>query len=135
MSSVSMALAGYNISIDGEKSNPQSLNKWLQQNNGYADGSNLVEGSLDNISSQGRVNWPSDGMHTSNDISTEIIRKYVQDHPRRVVIANVMQGKHFVLVTDILTDMDTLKVNDPANFHDTYSYSDDVVGWRLFDLK
>lgn len=134
MTSVSMAIAGYNIPIDGQVSTPETLNVWLQNNNGYVPGtSDLIEDSLNNLP-QNRVVWPIDGMHTTNDISIETIRAYVQDKPRRVAIANVMQGEHFVLVVDVLNDMDTLLVNDPGQFHNYYSYSKDVVGWRLFDL-
>eukprot|EP01084_Bolivina_argentea_P314154 544127_1 len=139
MSSVAMAMESYNIYVENSGKNvtttPETLNIWLQNNNGYSgDTSNLDESALNKIP-QNRVIWPSDGMHTTNDIKAEVIREYVQDHKRRVVIANVMQGKHFVLVTDIEKDMDTLKVNDPGQFHDTYSYKNDVVGWRLFDLS
>ena len=73
-------------------------------------------------------------MHTKNDIDVATIREWTQDNPRRIVIANVMQGKHFVLVTDVSDDMDTLMVNDPGNFHKSYSYLNDVVGWRIFDM-
>lgn len=35
MSSVSMALAGYGVQINGAVPTPQSLNNWLRKNNGY----------------------------------------------------------------------------------------------------
>lgn len=54
----------------------------------------------------------------------------------RPVIANVMNGSHFVLVIgwDAVTP-DTLYVNDPGFDTISYSYSKDVVGWRLFEMK
>lgn len=141
MSSVSMAMSGYNIPIDyNGKENvvttPETLNWWLQQNNGYVNGtSDLNETALNKIPN-GRVIWNDEtGMHTKNDIPIDILRGYLQDYKRRIVIANVMEGKHFVLVYDInMNDEDTLMVNDPAQFHDTYSYKNDVVGWRIFDM-
>ena len=55
--------------------------------------------------------------------------------PGRPVIANVMKGAHFVLVTGWdSANEDTLYVNDPGFNTQTYSYKDDVVGWRLFDM-
>ena len=141
MSSVSMAMAGYNIPImndNGENmvTTPGTLNWWLQQNNGYENGtSNLNENVLNKIPND-RVKWyDQNGMHTKNDISIDTLREYLQDYKRRIVIANVMEGQHFVLVYDInMSDKDTLLVNDPGQFHDTYSYKNDVVGWRIFDM-
>lgn len=53
----------------------------------------------------------------------------------RPVIANVMQGHHFVLVIGWdPKDEDTLLVNDPGFNTLSYSYSKDVVGWRLFQM-
>lgn len=34
MSSLSMALAGFGVDIDGKPSNPGTLNKWLEANEG-----------------------------------------------------------------------------------------------------
>lgn len=52
------------------------------------------------------------------------------------VIANVMAGRHFVLVVGWdASDSDTLYINDPGFDRDTYSYSNDVVGWRLFTMS
>ena len=80
------------------------------------------------------IRWPYDGMHTTNDISLPSIRALLVHH--RVVIANVMQGQHFVLVTGFsYEDQDTLYVNDPGFDKDTYSYSKDVVGWRIFHIN
>jgi hypothetical protein len=49
------------------------------------------------------------------------------------VIANVMKGRHFVLVVGS-TDDDTLVVHDSGFNRTTYSISSDVVGWRLFNM-
>jgi hypothetical protein len=81
-----------------------------------------------------KITWPSDGMHTTNDLPLDTIRAYLLKE--RIVIANVMHGEHFVLVTGFsYSDPDTLYVNDPGFSTTTYSYSNDVVGWRLFDMS
>ena len=47
-----------------------------------------------------------------------------------------MNGKHFVLVTGYdAVDGDSLYVNDPYFNIPSYSYTRDVVGWRLFDMQ
>lgn len=53
----------------------------------------------------------------------------------RVVIANVHNGGHFVLLTGYSEDGDTFAVNDPGYSVSTYSYSIDVVGYRIFDMS
>jgi hypothetical protein len=131
MSSISMAINGWNISISGQTSDPATLNEWLRDNNGYTSGSDLEEDVVPNIDP---AIWPLDGMHTTNDLTLDTIRGLLIH--KRVVIANVMHGEHFVLVTGFsYSDPDTLYVNDPGFNTTTYSYSNDVVGWRLFHMK
>ena len=90
-------------------------------------------------------------MHKTNDLSVETVIDYLNNG--RVVIANVMQGHHFVLVTGYdqhdsnskMQPSKTLKgisangaffyVHDPGFTRGVYSYSEDIVGWRLFDMK
>jgi hypothetical protein len=46
-----------------------------------------------------------------------------------------MKGAHFVLVTGWnATSPDALAVNDPGFEKSFYSFSDDVVGWRLYNM-
>ena len=75
-------------------------------------------------------------MHTTNDLSLSDVQYYL--HQGRPVIANVMDGHHFVLVTgwvpSSLRGDDTLVVNDPGFDRWTYSLQNDVVGWRLFNM-
>lgn len=53
----------------------------------------------------------------------------------RVVIANVHNGGHFVLLVGYDdADGDTFYVNDPGFDVNTYSYTSDVVGYRIFDM-
>ena len=53
-----------------------------------------------------------------------------------VVIANVMGGGHFVLVVgyDDAAHGDVLFVNDPGFTRPSYSFANDVVGWRLYAM-
>ena len=54
---------------------------------------------------------------------------------RFVVVANVMNGRHFVLATGWSdSDPQTVYVNDPGFSRSSYDYSD-IVGWRLFDMS
>ena len=148
MSSVSMALAGHAVPINltdttaahaahGDvvtgfiDANPGTLNQWLRQNRGYTPNNDLIEAAVPKVAPPGRVIWPRDGMHVTNDIPIQTIQGWVAT---RVVIANVMHGHHFVLVVGVRGDGDTLIVNDPGFDRTTYSYSRDVVGWRIFDV-
>ena len=93
----------------------------------------LKESVVPGINPQ-HIAWPSDAMHPTNDIPMSGIRAYLK--AGRPVIANVMQGHHFVLVIGWDTaDDDTLYINDPGFERTTYSYSQDVVGWRLFSMS
>ena len=78
-------------------------------------------------------------MHPKNDISWDaIVAMLVAGSP---VIANVEGGRHFVLVVGYDSDraqggdLDTLYVNDPGNDRQLYSYTHDVVGWRLYEMR
>lgn len=132
MSSISMALNSFNVSIDGSSATPASLNTWLIHNQGYDAGDDLNEEVLPNLA-PGRVVWPADGMHRSNDLDMATVRAYLLIP--RVVIANVMHGGHFVLVTGFdWNDEDAILVNDSGFNTTRYSHSSDVVGWRIFDM-
>ena len=138
MSSISMALAGHGIQIpinmSGKKahlwSDPGTFNSWLKSNGGYEDGDDLDEAAVPAVA-PGKVVWPKDGMHTRNDIPYIALIGMLT---KRVLIANVMAGRHFVLVVGTSPDGDTLYVNDPGFSTTSYSYSKDVVGWRIFDM-
>ena len=140
---------------------PGTLNTWLQQNGGYDDDDDFIEPVLVNADPS-RISWPADAMHKTNDLSYStgtlryrlcFIRAYTyilntQTHiltnflptvaayieAGRVVIGNVMDGGHFVLLTGYSDDGDTFAVNDPGFDTPTYSYSNDIVGYRIFDM-
>lgn len=138
MSSVSDGLAGFNITIPTEDgshvdANPGTLNTWLQQNNGYDDSNDLIEEVVPLIDPS-RVTWPDDGMHKDKDgLTFDLVVQWIE--AGRVVIANVMEGHHFVLAVGGSDDGDTIVVHDPGFDVSNYSYSSDVVGFRIFDMS
>jgi Peptidase_C39 like family len=140
MSSVSMVLAFNNITIPSlcgfsqmSTANPQSLNFWLVNHYGYVDGDDFDEGDLPALAPS-KIGWSETyGMHVKNDVPISVIQQLITSG--QPVIANVMAGRHFVLVTGWdSNNFDTLYVNDPGFSTQTYSYSNDVVGWRLFNI-
>ena len=72
-------------------------------------------------------------MHTKPDVAwATLVAMLGSGAP---VIANVMHGRHFVLVVGYAGDGDTLYVNDPGFERSTYSFAADVVGWRLYNVS
>jgi hypothetical protein len=133
MSSTAMAIAGSKIAIppNAVSSNSGTLNAWLKANGGYDGSNDLIESVVQKID-PARIVWPSDAMHTTNDLPYSTIKSYLSQG--RVVVANVNGGHHFVLTVGFSDDGDTLTVNDPGYDKSTYSYSKDVVGWRIYDM-
>lgn len=140
MSSTAMGLAGSRIPIPfptpnnasiSVPSDPKSFNHWLVDNDGYS-GNNLIETQVPLIDPE-RIFWPDDGMHKGNDLSYGEVVDYLRKG--RIVIGNVNQGGHFVLLTGYSAeDGDTFAVNDPGYDRNTYSYKNDIVGYRIFDM-
>lgn len=131
MSSTAMGLAGSGIPIQNISADPQNFNQWLRDNEGYS-GNNLIETQVPLID-PARIAWPDDGMHKTNDLPYDTVAAYLEKG--RIVIGNVNAGGHFVLIVGYTADKDTLIVNDPGYSRDTYSYSKDVMGFRIFDMK
>jgi hypothetical protein len=146
MSSTAMAIGGKSISVGGLAANPGTLNSWLKTNGGYTNGNDLIESVVPKVNPK-HISWPGDAMHPTNNLPMSTIVQYLKQG--RPVIANVDHGHHFVLVTgwegseaseqsvrgtDRFASVDTLYVNDPGFNRQTYSYSDDVVGWRLYNM-
>jgi len=134
MSSISSALAGTSIQVEGQLATPATVNHFLRTHNGFISGDSALKESVIPLIAPGRVVWPADGMHTSNDIPLATIKQYLDQPVPRICIANVMHGGHFVLVVGYRADNDTLVINDSGFDRNTYSYSNDVVGWRIFDM-
>jgi len=132
MTSVSEGLNGYNITIEGAAADPGTLNAWLRDNNGYDDSNDLYEAVVQEIDPE-HIVWPSDGMHKDKDISFETVGEYISSG--RVVISNVLNGSHFVLTVGQGDDGDTLIVRDSGFDRTEYSYAQDVVGFRIYDMS
>jgi hypothetical protein len=137
LASTAMGLAGKGISIPSSSgtnstSDPHTLNVWLQKNNGYADYNNLIEGDVPHIY-PAHIVWPADGFQTTNTLPFKTICSYID--AGRVVVANVNEGQHFVLLIGYDNqDGTTFYVNDPGYAKTTYSYKTDVVGYRIYDM-
>ena len=132
MSSISMAISGWGIYIDGNASNPATLNTWLRDNNGYNSDNDLEESDIPNID-PALIVWPSDGFQLWNDLSIYEVRGNLLKE--RVVIANVLDGTHFVLLTGFsYEDPTVFYVNDPG-FETVYYNYTTIVGYRIFDMS
>lgn len=133
-SSTSMAIGGHNIAVGGATSNPGVLNAWLKAHDGYDAGNDMDEDAVTTVN-PAHIQWndTKDKIVTNSLPLTTIHSLLDAGAP---VIANVMQGHHFVLVVGWDgKDPDTLYVNDPGFATISYSYSKDVVGWRLFQME
>ena len=101
--------------------------------NRSVDGSNDLLEDVVPLIDPTRIFWPEDGMHRGKDLSYEVVVDYL--NKGRIIIGNVNNGGHFVLITGYsLEDYDTFVVNDPGYNRNTYSYKTDIVGFRIFDM-
>ncbi|KAJ3431001.1 hypothetical protein M0812_02677 [Anaeramoeba flamelloides] len=129
MSSTSMAINGHSIKIDGKNSDPETLNAWLRANDGYDDGSDLKENVIPQIAPS-KISW----VGRADSLTREQVIEKLKSH-KDIVIANVMNGRHFVLVVGYDDSDDSFYyVNDPGFTRSTYKASD-IVGWRLFTME
>ena len=134
MSSTAMALAGHGIGVGAARADPGTLNAWLRANNGYDSSNDFNEAALPPLDPQ-HIAWSdAGGMHRQNDVPLPAIQALLS--AGAPVIANVDKGRHFVLVVGWDdAHADTILVNDPGFERTNYSYSNDVVGWRLFNMS
>jgi len=131
MSSVSMSLRGKHVSIGSQASDPSVLNTWLRANRGYTNDSSLYETVVPEINPD-RIKFLG-SLYNNTALPPSTLRKMLDSHV--VVIANVMQGRHFVLVVGYDKNSDTKwYVNDPGFSTQFYSY-EDIVGYRLFEIS
>jgi len=130
MSSVSMALNGKDVEINGNASNPLTLNNWLVANGGYVDADELQESVVPQLDTT-HVKWVG-SLFNNTALSPAQIKTYLNDGST-IVIYNVDQGRHFVLGTGY-DDTDVhFYVNDPGFERDYYNYTD-IVGYRIFSM-
>ena len=139
MSSTAMALAQRRIGIPSatatSAATPGSLNAWLLAHSGYVNGTDDLEEAAVVGLDPARIAWnESSSMHRTNDLTWAAVVSLLE--AGAAVIANVMSGHHFVLVVgvDDPAQGDTLYVNDPGFDRPSYSFTRDVVGWRLFAI-
>lgn len=134
MSSTAMALQQRGITIEGAAATPHTLNAWLLRHHGYVGGTDDLDESALTALDPARIQWTNGSMHTHNDLSWDAVVTLLD--AGAAVIANVMAGRHFVLVVgyDRARGGDALYVNDPFFTIESYSYSTDIVGWRLYAM-
>jgi len=108
MSSVAMILRTRGVNV-----NPDSLNSWLRNNGGYADGCDIVWGSVDRY---GKTSFQ--GIEHA-DYGT-ICDGIKAGHG---IIANVRDGSHWVLLTGCPSN-GVFSVNDPGFSQNTYNFGD-----------
>ena len=137
MSSISAALNGHGIAINVGgvlDANPGTLNAWLKTHDGYSE-NDLIESAVPALS-PGHIAWnESWSMHHAADLSLPAVRALL-DTGTHAVIANVLKGRHFVLVvgTSATRDSTTLYVSDSGFLRNSYDLVTDVVGWRIFNM-
>jgi len=118
MSSVSMILATWGEQIDGSAANPGTLNKWLIDNNGYADGDLIAWAAVNKL---GKVQF-SNMYSGAGSLSASDLRSNVDKSKPTVV--NVRSGSHWVLVVGYQSNTSTsFIVNDPGFSDTSYEYS------------
>ncbi len=125
-----MALHGRNIPIDGKASDPATLNAWLQNNAGYDTQNDLEEDVIPNIAPS-EIVWVGKVI-PGNKLSPEQVKQELVNGT--IVIANVMDGGHFVLVVGFDDGESNFYVHDPGFSRDFYVY-EGIVGWRIFQMK
>ena len=112
MSSVSEIINDCQQLIDGEESNPHTLNAWLQTHDGYAEGNLLV---WESVNPFGITFFEKNKDHAA-------IKNYYENG--YAVILNVRAGHHWVLATGV--NGSTWSINDSGFNKDTYDDSEVV---------
>ena len=108
MSSTSMVVSTWN---NNSYWNPETLNSYLNENNGYVDSDLLVWSAVDPLN----VEFEYETTVDMDDLiqGTKLCYAY---------IANVLNGEHWVLLTAYAGD-DNFYVNDPGFSTTQYAYS------------
>ena len=130
MTSTAMALSTYGINVDESGTNPENLNQWLTSHHGYVDGDLLVWNSvcaLTNVYGQRMCLY-----EYVMSLPIDDLQKYIS--LGMPVIININQGTHWVLVIAYDRDNpDTLYVNDPYFYVDSYSYAT-VLKFAVYEI-
>jgi len=135
MSSLSMALNGKGVEVPlghgkDVATDPGTLNSWLKVNGGYTSGNDLEENVTPKLNPA--IAW--DGPYIpANSLSGADI-KTLLTNGTGVVIANVNDGTHFVLVVGFDSGDVNWYVNDPGFPRTVYTISE-IVGWRIWQVQ
>lgn len=141
MSSISMALNGHHLMIQQKVSDPDTLNSWLKVNGGYDKSNDLFESVVPKISPH-KIQYKGKKIGLTPDHIKEYLKTKTTSPSKSilfsfliflVVIANVDNGGHFVLVVGYDAGQKNFYVNDPGFNRDHYTF-DQIVGWRLFTM-
>jgi hypothetical protein len=128
ISDIAMALAYKGITVSGATATPGNVNLWLKGHGGYS-GNSVIWSTVNRLSSrvvfQGRY-------YSNTDLSAATLRTYL-DAGNKVVIANVRNGGHWVLLTGH-NGGTVFNVNDPGYSQVTYNYSD-FVGYAVYTIN
>jgi hypothetical protein len=131
MTSCSMALHSRNIHLTNATDKvitPGTMNDWLQLHGGYDDDNDLDELALESLGQGVKYVGP---IIPANLLSEDKVRAMLLGM-NNIVIANVDNGGHFVLVTGFdAKQRGFFYVNDPG-FPRTHYNLTQIVGWRIF---
>ena len=143
MSSISMALNGRSIAvptINGStvEANPSTLDTWLQTHSGFIPIDILDAATLPHLSL--RISLGAPYMHRTNDLTYQQVSAFMD--AGKVVVANVLRGTHFVLLTAHLSALpltanmssNSYLCNDPGFLTTSYIHAD-ITGFRIFSIS
>jgi LysM repeat protein len=125
VTSVSSALAQYNILIDGELANPKTFNAWLNRNGGYAGehGNSIVWGVVEKLSPDVHLK----GLYGKRPL---LLMQHQLDEGYSI-IANVHEGEHWVLLTGHRGKV--FPCMDPGFSSESYRYAE-IVGSAVYEI-
>jgi len=130
MSSLAMALAGYNVTIKGDTITPRTLNDWLMRNKGY----HCISGICFNLV----LDAPNRIAPTKVKSLGEPLTPFMESLVKLVesgftVLAHVRHQGHFVLVTGFRKP-NLFVVQDPDFDKTTYTY-EEIHDILLYDIR
>lgn len=131
MTSTSMALHSRGIHLTNATDNiitPGTMNNWLQLHKGYDNDNDLDEVALEGLGQGVKYVGP---IIPASLLSEDKVRAMLLG-ANNIIIANVDNGGHFVLVTGFdAKHKGYFYVNDPGFPRPAYNLTQ-IVGWRIF---
>jgi hypothetical protein len=126
---------GVTVGIDGEDVNPATLNKWLNENNGYSNGSIKWAKALEYFgrrNSAGKILTPFQFIEVKEKNLLSIKNAVRNTNQEVVTFTNKVNGGHYVLFTDYLEDEETFAIRDPWYFN-TATFNQNADSEKQFD--